>query len=140
MESPTPRQRVAAYGLAFREDQILLVRATSPARTGHTWWLPGGGVQFGEPPRKTVERELAEETGLAVVEATLVAVCSDVGPLTSEPVLLHSVRLIYDVTVDDGPLVKESTGSTDDVDWFDVKGLAQIPLARWVSDYLSART
>lgn len=139
MESPTPRQRIAAYGVAARDGRILLVRATASAGAGHTWWLPGGGVEFGEAPSECVEREFAEETGLRVAETRLADVWSDVGVLTSEPVLLHSVRLIYDVTVHLGNLIKETAGSTDDVAWFDLHQLQQMPLPGWVRDYLATR-
>ncbi len=46
------RQRVAAYGLARRGKEVLLVHTP----TG-TWWLPGGGVGFGETPEECVLRD-----------------------------------------------------------------------------------
>jgi 8-oxo-dGTP diphosphatase len=135
----TERQRIAAYGLARSDSSILLVRATETIDGHHTWWLPGGGVRFGESPQECIVREFAEETGLHVHEARLLDVLSDVSPLVSESVLLHSVRLIYDVTLEPGHLVKEGAGSTDEVGWFDERGLPEVSLVSWLSSYLTTR-
>jgi 8-oxo-dGTP diphosphatase len=61
MPNLAERQRVAAYGLARRGDEVLLVHTAA-----NTWWLPGGGVEFGESPEECVAREFEEETGLDV--------------------------------------------------------------------------
>jgi len=59
------RTYVGAYGLLIEHGVILLA---------HKQWgpyassldLPGGGVEFGEDPVETVQREFLEESGLAV--------------------------------------------------------------------------
>ena len=58
------RQRLAAYGLARRANKVLLVRASPSTGVPGTWWLPGGGLQFGESPGTCLVREFMEETGL----------------------------------------------------------------------------
>jgi 8-oxo-dGTP diphosphatase len=131
------RQRVAAYGLARLRGSVLLVRATPRPGGQTTWWLPGGGIHFGESPRDGLVREFVEETGLQVVDARLRDALSDVGPLPTQSTLLHSIRLIYDVTVARGALVGEEDGSTDSVAWLEESGLTELPLTPWLGNYLA---
>ena len=60
------RQRVAAYAVILRDEQILLARLAPYLVPGELWTLPGGGIDFGEHPRDAVVREVHEETGLEV--------------------------------------------------------------------------
>ena len=57
-------------------DRVLLVKA-SPEDSGR-WFLPGGGVRFGEDPEAGLRREVEEETGfrLARIEPVLTAYMS----------------------------------------------------------------
>jgi ADP-ribose pyrophosphatase YjhB (NUDIX family) len=59
-------QRVAAYAVIVRNDQILLSRLADVLSPNPTWTLPGGGLDHGEDPRVAVVREVQEETGLDV--------------------------------------------------------------------------
>jgi 8-oxo-dGTP diphosphatase len=59
------RPVVGIAGLARRSDgHILLVRRGD---TG-TWGLPGGTLEWGEPAREGLRRELLEEAGATVLE------------------------------------------------------------------------
>ena len=130
------RQRVAAYGLARRGNEVLLVRASPSTGVPGTWWLPGGGLRFGESPEKCLVREFMEETGLKADVRSVVDVVSDVTVLVREPVRLHSVRLIYDVTVEGATPRAETGGSTDAVRWVNVQELGALPLIPWLSELL----
>ena len=66
MPTPEERQRIAAYGVARKANELLLVRASASTGVPGTWWLPGGGLAFGESPRECLAREFREETGLRV--------------------------------------------------------------------------
>ena len=58
------RIRVAAYALCRDEHgRILLCHIAPSVGAGDLWTLPGGGLEFGEPPASAVLRELHEETG-----------------------------------------------------------------------------
>ena len=63
------RVRVAA--IVIQEGQVLLV-ATKRGRPGYLV-PPGGGVEAGETVREAVEREVAEEAGMAVRAGDLLA-------------------------------------------------------------------
>lgn len=57
--------RVGVGAIVIREGKILLVkRASSPGKG--FWAIPGGLVELGETVREAAERELLEETGVAV--------------------------------------------------------------------------
>jgi ADP-ribose pyrophosphatase YjhB (NUDIX family) len=60
-----PRQPVGAVGVVFDEKgRVLLVEHVF--RTDFPWGLPGGWVERGEDPARTVMREIREELGLTV--------------------------------------------------------------------------
>jgi 8-oxo-dGTP diphosphatase len=63
--SPPFRPQLAVSAAIFREGRILLVRrARSPAKGVYTF--PGGRVEFGESLHAAVQREVREETALAI--------------------------------------------------------------------------
>ncbi len=55
-----------------RRDEILLQRRTDMP----TWCLPSGSVELGESALEALEREVAEETSLAVLEAEAMGIYS----------------------------------------------------------------
>ena len=71
---PAARQRLAAYALVRRDDDVLLTRNSARGPHPGTWTLPGGGVDHGEPPAAAVAREVREETGLTPTVGALLGV------------------------------------------------------------------
>lgn len=57
--------------IAHHQDRVVLVREEYPGWGRAFWNIPSGRVQDHESPREGATRELAEETGLLVVAATL---------------------------------------------------------------------
>ncbi|MBV9485301.1 MAG: NUDIX domain-containing protein [Frankiaceae bacterium] len=126
------RQRIAAYAeLRDEAGRVLLVRSTD--EIGGKWFLPGGGVGFGESPQEALHREVLEETGHDIDDIVLKATLSDVYEWRGQQV--HSVRLIYTATVVDlsRPLQHEIGGSTVEAAWVDTDRLTRLPLARYVA-------
>lgn len=121
---PVPR----VYGVAVRHQHVLLVRAAKAHDGGELWWLPGGGIDFGETPELALEREFAEETGLRLVDRELLLVSDDRRhrPNGEE---VHSVRLIYVVSVADGELRHEHEGTTNQATWVPLGELGDFRLA-----------
>jgi len=77
-----------------------------------------------------------EETGLRVDVGGVVDVVSDVTVLVREPVRRHSIRLIYNVTVEEATPRAETGGSTDAVRWVNLQDLEAMLLIPWLRELL----
>ena len=140
-------QRVAAYALVLRGDQILLVRNSPRGPYPGGWTLPGGGIEHGESPRDALVREVHEETGLAATVGEVLEVSDAHFEGTAPSGRLedfHTVQIIFEVEVDDGagPLVVESGGTSDAVEWVAISDLGgpSHPLRPNVRAALEARS
>ena len=93
------RQRVAAYAVILRDDQILLSRLSPHITPDELWTLPGGGLDHGEDPRDAVVREVHEETGLEAEVGDTARVYSAHLPgvwREGRRVDAHALRIVYD--------------------------------------------
>ncbi|UTX53217.1 NUDIX hydrolase [Leucobacter aridicollis] len=120
--------RVAAYAVIERRGKILLTHW----RRGHLhgWTLPGGGIDPGEDPKDAVVREVFEETGLHAKPGRLLGVDSRVMvreevPEGTDPEM-HTIRIVYRATVQDGPLRNEVDGSSDEARWVSLKDVSSL--------------
>jgi len=123
------QQRVAAYVVCARADEVLLARWISPR--GPEWTLPGGGLDFGEDPADAAVREVREETGYTVRLDDLLFVNSFRRVLPDAPVDFHAIQIVYTATVIGGELCHEIGGSTDMAAWHpiaDVPALTRVQL------------
>jgi 8-oxo-dGTP diphosphatase len=121
--------RIGAYAICRRGDEVLLARASSRTTVEGRWFLPGGGIKFGEAPSGAVLRELEEETGLTGHDPRLVGVTSDLHD-RRDGGRFFVVRLLFEVDVDDGELVAESEGTSDEARWVpmdEVRALGATP-------------
>lgn len=134
VEAREGRQRVAVYGVALRDGAVLLVQASAATARPGAWWLPGGGLDFGESLEAGLIRELREETGLTVRVDSLLTAISDHVDHPEGP--LHSIRLIYQVTPVGGQLVAERDGSTDAVAWHPLEVAAELRSPPFVREVL----
>ncbi|KAA1419413.1 NUDIX domain-containing protein [Nocardioides humilatus] len=116
-------QRLAAYAVIVRGDEILLSRLSERVTKHELWTLPGGGVDHGEDPRAAVVREIHEETGLEAevgVSAHVFSMHLEDTWRRGRRVDAHSVRIVYDgwVAADaPEPHVVEVDGSTVEAAW-----------------------
>lgn len=135
------RQRLGAYAIILREDQILLCRL-APRITPDEWWtLPGGGVEFGEHPQDSLVREIHEETGLEGVVGDRAIVLH--GRSNWSSVEQHAVRLVFDAWVPTDappPRVVEVDGSTVEARWHDLSEVydGRVPVVAWVREALES--
>jgi len=143
--APPRRQRVAAYAVIVRDDQLLLTRLAPYLTRDERWTLPGGGIEFGEHPSDVVVREVREETGLEVTVGERAWIDSmhratAAGP---QPEGFHAVRIVYDGAVAPGspdPRVVEQDGSTVDARWVPLADVlsGRFPVVAMVRDALAA--
>lgn len=126
------RQRLAVYGIVRAKNKILLCRASAQTEVEGWWWLPGGGVDFGESPTQALEREFREETGLSVTIGPLLGVLSDVRARTRASEDIHTVRLIYAISSHSGTVMAEVDGTTDHAEWHGHDQLKELQVAPYV--------
>ncbi len=131
------RQRVAVYGICRdQQGNILLTRAAPYLTVAGRWFLPGGGINFGESPEDGLVREFSEETGLTVTIGPLLGVLSDTVELP-DGTKLHTVRICYEVASWQGSLRAEKSGSTDAVEWIPEKDLSDLLVMPYVERALA---
>jgi ADP-ribose pyrophosphatase YjhB (NUDIX family) len=121
---------VRAYGILVHDESVLLVRSSSPQIRPPLWWLPGGGIDFGESPEETLLREFREETGLSVKDPVLFDVVSDVRRRPNGD-RIHTVRVLYTVALAGGELRDEMTGTTNQAQWFKLHELSEVNVAEY---------
>lgn len=122
-------QRIGAYALCRRSDQLLLSRYAPP---DGRWVLPGGGVGHGEDPEDAVRREVEEETGYRCRIIALIGVRSSTW--STDDTDIHSVALVYEAEVVEGALRDEVHGSSDKAAWIsrdDLPHVAHTALVDW---------
>ncbi len=124
-----------AYGVLLDESRVILVRSSNPEHNPPLWWLPGGGIHFGETPEETLQREFIEETGLHVHRANLVTVSADTRRRSNGD-RIHTVRIIYTVELLGGELTHEVDGTSDRAMWFEREALADVNLADYARQAL----
>jgi ADP-ribose pyrophosphatase YjhB (NUDIX family) len=119
-------QRVAAYALILRDEQILLTRLASRISADEKWHLPGGGLDHGENPRDALVREIREETGLDAEVGDAAHVYSAHLPSMWRQGRrwdYQALRIVYDAWVSPdapAPRVEEVDGSTVAAAWHPV--------------------
>jgi len=131
------RQRVAAYAVVVRAEEILLARLAPYLVEGEVWTLPGGGIEFGEDPRDAVVREVHEETGLTVTVGERAWIDSVRRYTVGSDADTHAVRLVFEgwAPVDSPePRVVEVDGSTVDARWVPLAAVLDVswPVVGWV--------
>jgi len=116
------RPRVRVGVVVERSGAILLVCHRKGER--RYWMLPGGGLQWGETLFACGEREVREETGLAVAAERLCFVAESVAPDASR----HVVSMIISARLVGGRLRTPTEEIIDTVEWHSVESLAGLEL------------
>lgn len=128
---PTPK--VDVRGAVFDNDRVLLVREASDGG----WTLPGGWADPLETPRLAIEREFAEEAGLAVRASRLAAVWDGAIHNGHPAVPWHIYKLFFlceRIGTEDP--VAGLDGETTDVGWFPLDDLPTLSNRRTTAGQL----
>jgi len=126
--SPPLVPTLAVGAVARAGGALLLVRRSNPHERGR-WSLPGGKVEPGELLSAAVERETAEETGLAVSCGAFVGWAERIGPTH------HFVILDFEVAMD-GAQVPVAGGDAAEVAWVPLEALGSVELVSGLEDFL----
>ena len=123
------------YALIEQDGKVLLVKKSRGPYKG-MWDLPGGRPIHGETILETLSREVLEETGIVILQATAKINGAFVVDYLnqSSPISLHHTCLIYRATHFDASKF-ESTISLEDVAgsfWFEKSQLEDLPLSKVV--------
>jgi 8-oxo-dGTP pyrophosphatase MutT (NUDIX family) len=92
---PRERVRVIVVGLLVHDGHVLAEAYPATAHHGGFLRAPGGGVDFGETADAAIRREFAEELGVVLDEARLLAVTENI--FTSGPKRGHELVHVYAV-------------------------------------------
>jgi 8-oxo-dGTP diphosphatase len=125
--------RLGVYGLAIREESILLTRISAmvPGGAGK-WTLPGGGMEWGESPIETLTREFHEETGLVPDIGPVLDIRSLVVDRPDRGSSWHVLQAVYQVSAEGDPHVTEVAGSCDDAAWHPLAAVPELSLVSLV--------
>jgi 8-oxo-dGTP diphosphatase len=132
-DSP-PRVEVAVGAIVQRGDRVLLVRRGRGTAIGR-WSIPGGRLEFGEPVRDAVEREVFEETALRVRTGQFAGFTERTG---ADPDPYHYVILDFFAAEDDDTASARAGDDADDVQWAPVASLRTIDLVDGLAAFLAS--
>jgi len=95
-----PLERDAARLVVIQASQVLLI-AHHPRPDETVWTAPGGGLNDAEDPRRAAERELLEETGVALSAGSLVMRRTATFPFRGVWITQHEQWFLAEPTTDD---------------------------------------
>ncbi|GEO68260.1 NUDIX hydrolase N-terminal domain-containing protein [Levilactobacillus acidifarinae] len=127
----TPKVDVRAF--IVKERQVLLVQDVPT----QTWALPGGYADVGYSPRENVQREVREETGLAVRVRGLLHIF-DTAQRPDIPQVAQFYKLVFDCEPLDGHF--EPNMEVDRIGYFDLAALPPLSLNRTTPEQLATLT
>ncbi len=124
-DAPVPNRTTGVGVLAVieRDGTLLLERRSDCDR----WGLVGGSLEVDETPTQALRREVLEETGLTVVEESLMCVAADPTRIVRYPDgnTLRVISFVYVSTVEDFDTLVYSEESLD-LRFFDPAELATL--------------
>jgi 8-oxo-dGTP diphosphatase len=126
-----PAPIIGVGGIVFNEhDQILLIqRSQRPAL--HLWSVPGGRQEPGESLAEACEREILEETGIAVKAVSIVAV---VERRIEE---FHYVIIDFLATLQSCDYAQpQAGGDAAQAKWVDIQQLKNYPLVETLQEII----
>jgi ADP-ribose pyrophosphatase YjhB (NUDIX family) len=122
-----PRPILAVSAAILRDGQVLLVRRARPP-AGGLFSLPGGVVEIGETLTEAVEREVREETSLAIEPVALAGYREVVARDAEDRVERHFVILPFAARwVAGEPVLNEELSECCWVDPAEIPGLPTTP-------------
>lgn len=130
-------KHIGVYGILIKDNHIALVKKACGGYKGKLD-LPGGGMEYGEQALMTLNRELMEEAGVDVLEATLIdAITTTIKwQMTDNKIEdLYHIGIIYSINSFTNELKSEPDGIDSlGADWYNLADLRETelsPFANW---------
>lgn len=121
-----PDHPIVGVGVVVLQgDRVLLVRRGQPPNVGR-WSLPGGGQELGETYRAAAEREVREETGVAIEVRGLIDVVDSITRDDAGKIRFHYV--LVDVLAVWRAGEARAGGDAAEARWFALDDLGQLGL------------
>lgn len=121
----SPRLGVGA--IVIKDGRVLLVkRGIAPSKG--LWAIPGGSVELGETFRDAAEREIMEETGIAIRAGKLAYVFDFIERDDSDKILFHFV--IVDVMADYISGTPKGADDALEARWVSPEELKELPMSK----------
>ena len=118
---------VTVKGVVVYQNQLLLLKKVKPSKDNYGYWeLPGGGMEYNESPVEAIKREVFEETGLTLTNASYRGIVTFVSNKW-ETEYMH----LFTATEFEGEVTECDEG---ELCWVDKKELLDLPL--WEGDKL----
>jgi len=93
---PEETRRIVTAAVVERDGRVLVARRRKGLIAEGLWEFPGGKVEEGEDPRRGLERELAEELGVAARAGAHLCTVPFSGPLKSFDLVVFLTELLSD--------------------------------------------
>lgn len=119
-EQQTRAASVGVSVLVRRGNELLLEKRASIHGAG-TWGAPSGHINFGEVPEQTAQREIEEETGIAISRPVFLGITNDVFEAEQK----HYVTLWFDALYQSGEARVQAPEEEAEVGWFRRDALPQ---------------
>lgn len=134
---------LGVYGVIVFQGKIVLIQKCRGPYTGQ-WDLPGGKIEFGESPLEALTREVEEETGLHLAEATLAEAASvrfSYRENSGEQVDLHHLGVIYECRVENPDALRLSGDGQDagEARWFSLEEAGTLALTPFAGKKLKGK-
>lgn len=107
---------VATFAYVVNEDnKVLLLRRAKNDTFPGKWEFPGGGLEYGEDPKESIEREVYEEAGIHVRAIKPMAVVTH----SSHDENISIVRITYECKLVDSAYEVKLSHEHDAFQWVD---------------------
>ncbi len=121
--------QIAVGALVIKDEKILLVKRGKPPSQG-LWALPGGRVNWGETLAQAAEREVLEETGIAVKASHIIYIFDSITRDENGTVRFHYVIidfLAHLIQPDAHPIPADDA---EDARWLTLAQLRKLPASK----------
>lgn len=129
------RPLVGVGAVIIHDGCALIVQRGSEPRRGE-WTVPGGLLELGETLRAAVEREVLEETGLAVKAGEVVDVFDSIYPDSAGRTQYHYVLVDFRCQLISDPAELKAGSDILDAKWITSADLADTPLIGFTAEVI----